>query len=44
MADLIGLIVSKTGMERGVITTIIELLNEGNTVPFIARYRKEMTR
>jgi protein Tex len=44
MADLIGLIVSKTGMERGVITTIIELLNEGNTVPFIARYRKEMTK
>ena len=23
--------------------TIIELLDEGNTVPFIARYRKELT-
>ena len=25
------------------ITTVLTLLNEGNTVPFIARYRKEMT-
>ena len=25
------------------ITKVLELLNEGNTVPFIARYRKEMT-
>jgi protein Tex len=44
MADLVGLIVSKTGMERGVIVNIIELLDQGNTVPFIARYRKEMTK
>ncbi len=44
MADLIGLIVSKTGMERGVIVNIIELLDQWNTVPFIARYRKEMTK
>lgn len=44
MADLIGLIVSKTGMERWVIVNIIELLDQGNTIPFIARYRKEMTK
>lgn len=25
------------------LTTVLTLLNEGNTVPFIARYRKEMT-
>lgn len=25
------------------INTVISLLDEGNTVPFIARYRKEMT-
>lgn len=25
------------------LTTVLNLLNEGNTVPFIARYRKEMT-
>jgi len=28
MADLIGLIVSKTGMDRGVIVNIIELLDQ----------------
>ena len=44
MADLIGLIVSKTGMDRWVIVNIIELLDQGNTIPFIARYRKEMTK
>ena len=26
-----------------IVDTIIELLDEGNTVPFIARYRKELT-
>lgn len=25
------------------LTTVLHLLSEGNTVPFIARYRKEMT-
>ena len=25
------------------LTTVLDLLAEGNTVPFIARYRKEMT-
>ena len=24
-------------------TTVLDLLNEGNTIPFIARYRKEAT-
>lgn len=31
-------------METSVITNIIQLLDEGNTIPFIARYRKEMTK
>lgn len=35
---------SKTGMELSVIHNIIELLDQGNTIPFIARYRKEMTK
>ena len=34
----------KTGMELSVIHNIITLLDEGNTIPFIARYRKEMTK
>ena len=44
MADLIKNISIKTGLEVGVIHNIIELLDQGNTVPFIARYRKEMTK
>ena len=31
-------------METLVINNIISLLDQGNTVPFIARYRKEMTK
>lgn len=44
MADLIKNISIKTGLEAWVIHNIIELLDQGNTVPFIARYRKEMTK
>ena len=44
MADLIKNISIKTGLEVWVINNIIELLDQGNTVPFIARYRKEMTK
>lgn len=32
-----------TGYRPNQITTVLTLLGEGNTVPFIARYRKEMT-
>src|SRR5699024_456839 len=31
------------GYTRKQLTTVLNLLSEGNTVPFIARYRKEMT-
>ena len=44
MSDLIQKIAVKTAMSPSVIKTIIALLDEGNTVPFIARYRKEMTK
>ena len=42
--DLISIINQKTGIEIWVINNIIQLLDEGNTIPFIARYRKEMTK
>lgn len=42
--DLISIINQKTSMETWVINNIIQLLDEGNTIPFIARYRKEMTK
>jgi protein Tex len=43
MIDLIHLISKKVGMQVSVVTNIIQLLDQGNTVPFIARYRKELT-
>ncbi len=43
MTKLIETIVHKIGMSKERVNTIIELLDQGNTVPFIARYRKELT-
>ena len=44
MSSLINQIREKTWMETLVITNISSLLDQWNTVPFIARYRKEMTK
>ena len=43
MTDLIGIISKKVGIAPNIVNSIIQLLDEGNTVPFIARYRKELT-
>ena len=40
---MLSSISDKTWLSLSVINTIITLLDEGNTIPFIARYRKEMT-
>jgi len=42
-ADLIQIISQKVGIAPKIVRTIVELLDQGNTVPFIARYRKELT-
>lgn len=36
-------ITAATGIAGGKVTKTVQLLDEGNTVPFIARYRKEVT-
>jgi transcriptional accessory protein Tex/SPT6 len=36
-------IASQLEVKPSQVTAVINLLDEGNTVPFIARYRKEMT-
>ncbi len=41
--EIIELVTKETKIKSSTITKVIELLDEGNTVPFIARYRKEMT-
>ena len=41
--NLIALLEQKTSFSKGVIQNILKLLNEGCTIPFIARYRKDLT-
>lgn len=43
MNNLVKLLVQKTGLKSEYIENILKLLDEGSTIPFIARYRKEMT-
>ncbi|WP_297442023.1 Tex family protein [Sulfurimonas sp.] len=43
MQDLVQLIQAKTGIKPQYIKNILQLIKEGATIPFIARYRKEMT-
>ena len=43
MQNLINLLTQKTTLNKNQITNILKLLDEGATIPFIARYRKEMT-
>ena len=43
MNELQALVAKKTNIKSNIIKQVISLLDEGNTVPFIARYRKEVT-
>lgn len=43
MQNLITLLTQKTSLKKEHIQNILKLLDEGSTIPFIARYRKEMT-
>lgn len=43
MTPLIHLLSEKTGLNAKTVNAILKLLEEGSTIPFIARYRKEMT-
>ena len=41
--DFIKVIADEFGIKEGQSKNVIELIDDGNTIPFIARYRKEMT-
>ena len=43
MQNLITLLTQKTNLKKEHIQNILKLLDEGSTIPFIARYRKELT-
>ena len=41
--DILALLTSELGVGRGQVEASVKLIDEGNTIPFIARYRKEAT-
>ncbi|WP_430788616.1 Tex family protein [Virgibacillus flavescens] len=41
--DIIKWVAKETTVKPNIVNTVIALMEEGNTVPFIARYRKEIT-
>ena len=41
--DIIALLTSELGVGRSQVEAAVKLIDEGNTIPFIARYRKEAT-
>ena len=41
--NLTNILTQKTSLSQKAVTNILKLLDEGATIPFIARYRKEMT-
>ena len=43
MVDIAGRIAEELGISLTQVNNVINLLDDGNTVPFISRYRKEQT-
>ncbi|WP_446898331.1 Tex family protein [Clostridium sp. LBM24168] len=43
MSNIIDTLSLELGVDKKYINNVIELIDSGNTVPFIARYRKELT-
>ena len=43
MESMFAIIAKELGVKPGQVVSAVTLLDEGNTVPFIARYRKEVT-
>ncbi len=41
--DIIQTLSGELGLGQGVVQATVDLIDEGNTIPFIARYRKEVT-
>ncbi|WP_027964895.1 Tex family protein [Halalkalibacillus halophilus] len=41
---IIQIVAKQTQLQMPIVTTVVHMLEEGNTIPFIARYRKEQTK
>lgn len=44
MEKIINKIAEELGIRKNQVEATIKLIDDGNTIPFIARYRKEATR
>ncbi|MEE9391035.1 MAG: Tex family protein [Planctomycetota bacterium] len=44
LEQLTAAVAAETGIDLGIVKAVLEMADEGATVPFIARYRKERTR
>lgn len=42
MEEIIAILAEELGRDKAQIANVVQLLDEGNTIPFIARYRKEL--
>lgn len=42
--QLIDVVSKQVKLDQSIVQTVVQLLSDGNTVPFIARYRKEQTK
>ena len=42
MDKIIAILAAELGQPQNYVNNVVTLLDEGNTIPFIARYRKEM--
>ncbi|HXX78548.1 MAG TPA: Tex family protein [Ktedonobacteraceae bacterium] len=43
ISQLASMLSAELGIQRGQVARTVALLDEGNTIPFVARYRKEVT-
>ena len=42
MQSIVEILAQELGKKQQYIENVVNLIDEGNTIPFIARYRKEM--
>ncbi|MEG2097939.1 MAG: Tex-like N-terminal domain-containing protein, partial [Pseudoflavonifractor sp.] len=42
METIVQILARELGRNEGHVQNVVDLIDEGNTIPFIARYRKEM--
>ena len=42
MASIVEILSQELGQKLTYVQNVVDLIDEGNTIPFIARYRKEM--